>query len=345
MPASEPAHVCHHTSQTVFSSNDPVVARLRVANHTTTDLRTEHMLEVTAQLLGCMGGSSALHILGCHESEVLDNATGGGSGGSSTSKKRMAHFTEKRFWFTVPFNTTAPGGPSADELKSSALAAGGGGALAPAAEPVRLSAFNHDGVTSPVSVQCSAPSGPLQKRVLFADDEPTIRKMAARFLDKLGCSSTLLQDGTDVLSTIDNASEPFDIVFLDIVMPLQSGEDACSLVRAKYPRLPIIAATANTSAQDQSRYMSVGFNGCLQKPYSINDVRAAIAEWTLTSCDQSSPSSSSSSAACETHTSVSSISATHPLSLHAAPANPNPNPSSLAASAQSSTDGSVEMDL
>jgi CheY-like chemotaxis protein len=120
------------------------------------------------------------------------------------------------------------------------------------------------------------------KRVLFVDDEPLIRKMVSRFLTKLGCVFTVLSDGDEVADALQK--QTYDVVMLDIVMQRSNGEDVCAQLRRAYLHLPIIAATANTSSHDQRRYRQAGFDGCLAKPYSIQDVSAVISRWSTGRC-------------------------------------------------------------
>jgi CheY-like chemotaxis protein len=78
------------------------------------------------------------------------------------------------------------------------------------------------------------------------------------------------------------AAETFDVVLMDIQMPVMNGIDATRLIRAKEaredrPRTPILALTANTLDHHLSEYAEAGMDGHVAKPVQISSLYAAIA--------------------------------------------------------------------
>jgi CheY-like chemotaxis protein len=132
-----------------------------------------------------------------------------------------------------------------------------------------------------ISARSAALQIPFNKHVLFVDDEAIIGKLAARFLQKLGCTYTILSDGDQVVPTLQRSEQKYDIILMDIVMHRMNGEDACRAVRDFDPTIPILAATANTSAQDLLRYTACGFKGCLPKPYTMADMQHALQKYCI----------------------------------------------------------------
>ena len=80
---------------------------------------------------------------------------------------------------------------------------------------------------------------------------------------------------------LPNLTGDFDIVFLDIAMPIMSGVDVIKhirngLVGNKYIDIPVIVVTANTINFNAENSLMLGFNGCIHKPFNINILRKAI---------------------------------------------------------------------
>jgi CheY-like chemotaxis protein len=84
-----------------------------------------------------------------------------------------------------------------------------------------------------------------------------------------------------VTDTSDEASivTPYDVILMDIVMPLSDGADICHGLRAlrgKWSTIPIIAATGN--APDDAGLLRSGFTMVLRKPFTLDHLRDAIEE-------------------------------------------------------------------
>lgn len=104
-------------------------------------------------------------------------------------------------------------------------------------------------------------------RVLLAEDNLINRKLAVRLLEKCGHHVTVAKNGEEAVSIF--GSHEFDIVLMDIEMPIMDGEQAVQLIRQSSERgktVPIIALTANALPGDQERYLRGGMNGYISKP-------------------------------------------------------------------------------
>ena len=76
------------------------------------------------------------------------------------------------------------------------------------------------------------------------------------------------------------ASRPYDLVFMDIFMPGTNGLEVARRIRALSPpagSVPIIALTANVSADDERMYREAGMNGVLDKPVAMSELLGALA--------------------------------------------------------------------
>jgi two-component system, sensor histidine kinase len=97
------------------------------------------------------------------------------------------------------------------------------------------------------------------------------------FLAPQGCDVVEATNGKEALDTI--AAQAFDIVLLDVHMPVMDGKEAIQRMRAneKWKSLPVIALTADAMSGDRERYLGMGMNGYLSKPLAERDLLAEIA--------------------------------------------------------------------
>jgi CheY-like chemotaxis protein len=71
----------------------------------------------------------------------------------------------------------------------------------------------------------------------------------------------------------------FDIVFMDIQMPVMDGLEATRRIRAMGLDVPVIALTAHALEADQHKSLESGMNGHLAKPYRLEDLAATLGAW------------------------------------------------------------------
>lgn len=81
------------------------------------------------------------------------------------------------------------------------------------------------------------------------------------------------QEAIDILMSNKN----FDVVLMDIQMPIMGGLECTSAIRNKLSlSLPVIAFTANAFKEDKDRYLNSGMNGYISKPFHLEDFKKAI---------------------------------------------------------------------
>lgn len=119
----------------------------------------------------------------------------------------------------------------------------------------------------------TAPSLP-HGRILVVEDHPTNRELAQAMLDRLGQTVCLAENGEVALEHL--AQEPFDLVLMDMQMPVLDGLETTRRWRHREtpdgPRLPIIAMTANAMPEDQRRCREAGMDDVLCKPFTRDDL-------------------------------------------------------------------------
>lgn len=119
-------------------------------------------------------------------------------------------------------------------------------------------------------------------RALVADDNLINRKLIKIILEKIGLDVTLASDGKEAFEKYQE--ETFDIIFMDIQMPIMDGVDATHSIM-KYERdnalehVPIIALTANVGTGDKERYIAEGMDDYATKPVEIDTIKAVISKY------------------------------------------------------------------
>jgi len=116
------------------------------------------------------------------------------------------------------------------------------------------------------------------KKVMVIDDSNTIRRSAEIFLNQAGCQVILAQDGFEALAKI-NDHQP-NIIFCDILMPRLDGYQTCAIIKnnAQYRSTPVIMLTSKDGLFDQARGRVVGSDLYLTKPFTKEELLAAVAQ-------------------------------------------------------------------
>ena len=111
-------------------------------------------------------------------------------------------------------------------------------------------------------------------RALVVEDNPVNLKMIVRTLEKLGIKSNEAKDGREALEIYIRDSS-YDIIFMDIQMPVMNGVDATKAIlkyekQKKLTHTPIVAVTTNALKGDRERYLAVGMDEYIAKPIDLN---------------------------------------------------------------------------
>ena len=106
-------------------------------------------------------------------------------------------------------------------------------------------------------------------RLLLAEDHPANRKIIELMLRPLGVKLTSVDNGADAVAAF--RAEPFDLILMDVRMPVMDGLTAIRLIRAHEvvglrPRTPILALTADAEPEHVDASAEAGADGHLTKP-------------------------------------------------------------------------------
>jgi CheY-like chemotaxis protein len=116
-------------------------------------------------------------------------------------------------------------------------------------------------------------------RVLAAEDNPFNRGLLVKMLNTLNVRDIhMVENGQDAVDALA-AGQAFDIVLMDIQMPLMDGLEATRQIRAMGLSVPIIALTAHALESDQRKSLEAGMNGHLPKPYRLQDLVETLGTW------------------------------------------------------------------
>ena len=117
--------------------------------------------------------------------------------------------------------------------------------------------------------------------VLLVEDNPINQKLAVTLLENWGHKVTLAENGQLALDAL--ARRRFDIVLMDMMMPVMDGIEATQRFRASElgPRTPIIAMTANAMRGDRERCLEAGMDGYMSKPIKSAELRKLLQELVL----------------------------------------------------------------
>ena len=120
------------------------------------------------------------------------------------------------------------------------------------------------------------PSGLAGARILLVEDNDINQEVATELLETAGCEVSLARDGAEAVRKVREG--PFDLVLMDVQMPVMDGIAATREIRAlaRFDTLPIIAMTANAMKEDQERCLAAGMDDYITKPIDPDAMFASL---------------------------------------------------------------------
>ncbi|MBL8516629.1 MAG: response regulator [Betaproteobacteria bacterium] len=117
--------------------------------------------------------------------------------------------------------------------------------------------------------------------ILLVEDNPINQQLAQELLEQEGANIRVAGDGAEALAALGGAGT-FDVVLLDLQMPVMDGYEAARRIRAeaRWNRLPLIAMTAHAMAEERERCLAAGMQDHLSKPIDpdlmVNKIMRAV---------------------------------------------------------------------
>ncbi|WP_139142041.1 response regulator [Alteromonas lipolytica] len=118
---------------------------------------------------------------------------------------------------------------------------------------------------------------PISANILIVEDNPINQEVIKELLSTHGIQITLAANGQDAVDRVQR--QTFDMVFMDIQMPVMDGYQATRAIRKLGITLPIIALTAAAMVEDRQKALAAGMNDHLSKPFKEPELLAMIVKW------------------------------------------------------------------
>jgi PAS domain S-box-containing protein len=120
---------------------------------------------------------------------------------------------------------------------------------------------------------------PASLRILLVEDNQINQRLASRLLEKMGHVVVIAENGREALRLL--SGREFDLVAMDMQMPIMDGLEATELIRAGEKQsgrhVPIVAMTANAFEEDRERCRQAGMDGYICKPIDTKSMKLEIA--------------------------------------------------------------------
>lgn len=132
--------------------------------------------------------------------------------------------------------------------------------------------------TVPVSTVSAKPQYQrVEGRVLIAEDGLVNQKLLRRILEKAGAKVSVANNGQEAMECLEK--EEFDLVLMDMQMPILDGYTATRLLRERGLAIPIVACTADASEDNRERCRTLGCNDVLYKPFHSEGLQTLLAQF------------------------------------------------------------------
>lgn len=116
-------------------------------------------------------------------------------------------------------------------------------------------------------------------RVLLVEDNELNAEIATFLLERHGMEVTWVQNGKRAVDEMAEKPDAYDMIFMDVMMPIMDGLKATKAIRRMGSTIPILAMTANAFTDDKQKSLEAGMNAHLTKPLQEKAIVKAIAKY------------------------------------------------------------------
>lgn len=113
----------------------------------------------------------------------------------------------------------------------------------------------------------------MSKKIIVAEDSSVIQNLTKKILTQMNYDIVSVKNGQQVIDLLEK--QPYDLILLDIHMPVMDGMECATKVRnmtSENKDIPIIAITGNANNYSMKDFESVGINGFLPKPLNYDNL-------------------------------------------------------------------------
>ncbi len=115
-------------------------------------------------------------------------------------------------------------------------------------------------------------------RVLVAEDDEANRFLMELILEEIRCVYEFANNGKEAVEAVRN--KKFDLIFMDLRMPIMDGLEATRIIRSEIDRVVnIVAVTAHVVEDVREKCAEAGMNGFISKPFDVDYFKAEIRGW------------------------------------------------------------------
>jgi CheY-like chemotaxis protein len=119
--------------------------------------------------------------------------------------------------------------------------------------------------------------------VLLCEDNMMNQDLIRERLTRAGLNATVVENGKKgvelVVSRARNGKKPFDLIFMDIYMPVMDGFEATAEIVKLKTGTPVIAISANNGPDEMEHYVARGMSGCMSKPFTSRELSACLIKY------------------------------------------------------------------
>jgi CheY-like chemotaxis protein len=144
-----------------------------------------------------------------------------------------------------------------------------------------LSDAVHTRIRAAESTPAVSATKPRTERLLVVEDNQVNARLAVRQLQRLGFAAETAGNGREAVDA--QTREPYDLIFMDVQMPVMDGYEASAEIRRHEIRtrrhVPIVAMTANALNEDRDACLAAGMDDYVSKPVSLANLRIVLDRW------------------------------------------------------------------
>jgi two-component system sensor histidine kinase/response regulator len=115
------------------------------------------------------------------------------------------------------------------------------------------------------------------KHILLVDDNDFNREVGRELVGLTGATVDTADDGAQAVAAV--TSDRYDLVLMDLQMPVMDGYTAARILRERWPDLPILALTAHAMTEEKARVLAAGMNDIVTTPILPDTLYAVLARW------------------------------------------------------------------